>query len=219
MKIVISKQLRDLAKESKKYIPATFIILGVVALIGLITWALWPKTLFARVDSIGWYYSVELHEKTIAHGSEWGSPWGKEVVSGSLSCISKYYGMKDCMCHTDYDYTGYGKNRHRTSHRVCSRCPDYRDWCNYDYVTWPVKNKWDSSGDSFAVSWPDYPQPNENQRVVRSEYYNVVFLDAEDNKKYTLHPKSLNEFREFVVGERHKIKVFVNNSIDIIDGQ
>lgn len=216
MRIVVSRQLRDLANRSKEFIPIVLGVIAVVSIIAVITWALWPKTLSARVDTIGWFYSVELQERTVSHDSGWGKPWSKEVVSGSMKCDSKYYGMKDCMCHTDYYTTGYGEHKTRHSKRVCSRCPDYRDWCEYDHITWPKKKEWSSAGNTFATNWPEVPEAKENQRLVRHEFYNVIFVDPKDNEKYTLHPASLSIFKTYPRGSRWMIKVFVNNSVDVL---
>lgn len=216
MKIVVSKSLRDFAANSKQYIPVVLGVLGVIALIGAITWALWPKTLVARVDTISWYYVVQLQQKTILHDAEWGKPWNREVVNGSMKCARKYYGMKDCHCRTDYYYTGYGENRTRHSRRKCDRCQDYRDWCEYDYITWPKVKEWSSSGNTFLTNWPEYPKPNENQRITRTEFYNVIFADPSENKKYTFHPKSLNEFKQYPNGSKWTVKVFVNNGVDVL---
>ena len=127
MSVVISKRLRDLTKASKQYAPVILGLFVVVALIGAITWALWPKTVLVQVDNIEWRYVVKLKEKKIVHSSGWGSPWNGEVVNGSMSCVSKFYGMKECFCHTDYSYSGFGKNRMRHSRTTCSSCPDYRN--------------------------------------------------------------------------------------------
>jgi len=181
---------------------ATLIVLGIYSLL--------PHEEFARVDRILWSYDVYLHQRTITHGGEWGEPWGKDVVAGTTNCYRKYYGQESCFCHDSCSGTG----NNRSCHRVCSSCPEYRTWCDYDHYTWPVVKQWNKSSTDHKCEWPEYEEAKENQRISKKETYNVFFVDKKTEKKYTYNVSNLTEFKKFQRGDTWLIKEYITGNAE-----
>lgn len=193
------------------------VVLGVFLVVAGIVWLFTPKTTFAKVEDLSWYYTVQLEQKTIRPAEQWGKPWSQEVVAGSMSCTRKFYGMERCHCRTERTTTGFGENRRTTTRQKCSTCPEYRNWCSYKYVDWPVVKTWTSAGKTFTTEWPKHPDPVvPDQRTRKDQNYNVIFT-TKDGEKYTLHPRSIGEFKKYPRGGTWIIKVFLNNNIEIVD--
>jgi len=136
-------------------------------------------------------------------------------VSYSCNCRSE-----QCNCHTTCRDQGNGFSRCSESCSTCSKCetcyrteydtcydscPVYKDHCDYDYYDWPTINTKVTSGAAHNETWPVLEARPIDQRLVKTEKYEVVFKNGVENWKYT--PKSLGEFRYFVTGVTWKLKV------------
>lgn len=94
----------------------------------------------------------------------------------------------------------------RTVYSTCyDRCSVYKNWCEYDYYAWPVIAHLSKSGATHAVSWPVLEAKGTDQRLDRTEVYEVVF--AKDGDTWTYSPRSLAEFEKFNESSIWRIKV------------
>ena len=169
--------------------------LVVVILIVCLIYHLVPKTYSGKITDANWTTVTSLEQKTKYHGEEWGEPWGKDIVAGSKSCQSKYYGQRRCYCTTHESCSGSGRTRNCTSHESCSSCPEYRDWCVYDYWEWPIVKSLTKTGTDQEPIWQEMTAADDNQRVVKSVAFSVQFdLEKIGNTAYS--PTSLDEFKQ-----------------------
>jgi len=89
--------LRGAVVTQVKRLPWTGIAIGagataVVALF-MFLFSSWEEDV--KVAGIEWHYQADLHQRTLMHGSDWGSPSG----AFNISCNSKFYGTEDCHPH------------------------------------------------------------------------------------------------------------------------
>lgn len=82
-----------------------FIIAGVVgglgSLIGLITFLVMPWEVDARVTSIAWVFTSDLHQKTLEHAEG----WGHRSDAFNVSCNQKLKTHRDCNPHQCNPYS------------------------------------------------------------------------------------------------------------------
>jgi len=72
-------------------------------------------------------------------------------------------------CNTCYDMCS------RQTHDTCwHQCPVYRDWCGYDYYTWPVTDTQTTSGTGQDIHDPVL-QAGEFQKIDQREIFKVRF--------------------------------------------
>lgn len=178
--------------------PAVAIIVGVLALIGLLCWLFIPHETVAKVTFITWNYRADLRQRTLKHDSGWGSPFG----AFNVSCQRRYYGEEDCNPHPCG--TGFHLDFNTDSRDTCyAHCSVYKDWCEYDYYDWPIIRTERTSGVAHDEHWPELAAGPE-QRVDRTEEYKVDFVGDTD---WSYSPNNLGDFRRFLPKEMWKIKV------------
>lgn len=193
--------------QSNKGAIIAAVVIGalIVTGIGFLIYHSVPKHHAGKVVDARWTASTYLRQKTKYHSEEWGEPLGKDIVPGSKECNSKYYGQKECFCHTRQSCSGSGENRHCTSHRSCSSCPEYRTWCVYDYWEWPVVKTLQNAGIDYSPVWQEMTPADGNQRVEKGIVFNVTFnLEEVGAKEYS--PTSLDELKMFKAGEYWDVK-------------
>lgn len=212
---------------------------GVAITIALTAWLFIPHETTAKVASINWTYQSDLRQKTLMHDSGWGTPFGAFNTScrrkhyGTEDCnphrCNPYSVSYDCNCTTyDCNCARNCSNGNRECRRTCStcrrcsrcsrteyrtcydRCDVYRDWCEYDYYSWPVVKTLATSGADHNEHWPDLVASGPEQRLDRTEKYRVVFTGK---KEWTYAPNNIGEFRRFQANEMWKIKV---NNLKIV---
>jgi hypothetical protein len=188
----------------RKYLPHVGIGLAAVLLVGLAVWLCIPTQKVLRVASTQWQYDVELQQRTIQHAEEWGRPWNREVAK--ISCTRRFYGMERCMCHETCNGTGSS----RSCRQSCSTCPEFRDWCSYDYVTWPTVKQWVTAGDWLPVKWPETPALTPDQRLVQYEKYTVSFVDQ--GESYSYEAPNLTTFKKLRKGAAWSVNLYRTGS-------
>lgn len=179
------------------WIAAAKLTLGasiIIVIIWFLCWLLVPHEKIAKVVGINWSYRSDLRQKTLAHDSGWGSPFG----SFNVSCRRRYYGDEDCNPHRCYDSFGTG------TYRTCyNRCSVYKDWCEYDYYVWPIIKTVETYGSAHDEHWPELTA-GPDQRIDKTERYRVTFI-AED--EWTYRTDVLNDFLRFNLDTFWRIKV------------
>ncbi len=225
-------------KKKKISWPLVGAILGGVALFALIGFLVAPWEENVKVSSLSWNYKSDLHQKTLMHGEDWGSPIG----SFNVSCSSKYYGDENCNAHDcrphtvsyDCNCSSYecncresckdNGNGFSTCTDVCSTCqkcstcskteydtcydscPVYKDWCKYDYYEWPIIKTMNTAGSKHDEHWPELEAFGPDQRINRTEKYEVEFLNEKKTTR-SYHPSNLTDFARFQDGASWRIKV------------
>ncbi len=193
--------------EKSKVIIGIIGIVCVLLFIGIIVWCIIPRKIPAKIIDSRWTWTSDLQQKTKYRAEEWGKPWGKDVVPGSLHCKSKYYGQRRCNCYTTRTCSGSGDHKSCSSHEHCSSCPEYRDWCVYDYWLWPVIQTKTNTGDCLKNPvWPELIANGPDQRIAQHEKYEVTFK-PEEHDTCVYKAKSLNDLRQYVESNWWQIKV------------
>ena len=190
--------------------PGVIIALSIFAVIVLsgisyCSWYHWPREKPAQVVHAIWSYTHYLHQKTRTHSEEWGKPYGKNVIPGTLSCERRYYGEEDCFCHDVC--SGNGSNETCTHH--CSSCSVYKDWCKYDHWIWPVIKTANTTGTSVDEPvWPMLAAQPPDQYIEQKPEYLVTFQndDPSDTKQCTYTAKDYKELHQFIRGEWWRVK-------------
>jgi hypothetical protein len=138
-----------------------------------------------KVIHTSWTASSYLRQRTLVHSSDWCPP---DHDAFNVQKSRKFKNMKDCFCSTDDDGV-----------RHCSKCPNYDDWCEYDWYDWPVIKTLSNSGEADKTpTWP-IMKPIENQRVDTGIVFEAVF-ENEDRAKIEYRAQSLEELRQYNVG-------------------
>lgn len=119
------------------------------------------------------------------------------------SCSSNRNGFSTCK-QTCSTCTRCG-TCYRTEYSTCyHQCPIYRDWCSYDYYDWPIKATQKTQGSDQSCRWPEM-SADDNQRLQKTEKYDVQFKDEEDVFEYV--PESLAAYKQFTVGEAWTLQI------------
>lgn len=154
------------------------------------------------------------------YGDEDCNPHDCNPHSVSYECNCQTY---DCNCRTTCSDNGNGFSTCSESCSTCSqcstcsrteydtcydRCPVYKDYCTYDYYEWPVVASQKTGSFEHDEKWPDLQASGPDQRLDRTEYYEVVFIEAKTGKEnWTYKPKTLPEFKTFDSKQLWRIKV------------
>lgn len=97
----------------------------------------------------------------------------------------------------------------RTEYDTCyDRCPVYKDYCTYDYYEWPIIQSLKTGGFEHNERWPELEAKGADQRLDKTEFYEVTFMEARASKKsWTYKPRSLAEFKTFDTKQLWRIEV------------
>lgn len=210
---------------------------ALLGLATLLTYLLSPWEETTTVSGIQWNYRSDLHQRTLMHGTGWGAPVGsfntscKSKFYGTEDChphdcrphsvsyecnCSSY----ECNCRKSCTDNKNGFSTCEESCSTCQRCSTcsrteydtcydqcdvYKDWCEYDYYEWPIVATSQTGGIVHDEHWPPLVANGAEQRLDRTERYEVQFANKKD--KWTLKPRSLNDFQRFNTGATWRIKV------------
>ena len=141
------------------------------------------------------------------------------------SCKEDGAGGADCdeVCDDCYDQcprTGTDDcNPHdcngRMVYETCyDQCDVFEDWCAYSYDTWPAIATKTTAGNTVETFWPDLSAAGNDQRLERSESYQVRFTDGTDHWKHV--PDGLASFQCFRPGTRWNATVSIGGGISPI---
>jgi hypothetical protein len=98
---------------------------------------------------------------------------------------------------------------YRTVYDTCyDSCPVYDQWCEYDYYTWPVRDRLKLSGNNHEPQYLDPPpQTDPPLKLERVAEFEVVFIEDGDKKtRLVYNPGTLEQFRKFDVGQHWEVK-------------
>ena len=178
----------EILAVAKTAIPIVLIVAGII---GFSVWLLRDRNKSFQVVTSSWTTQSDLRQKTQYHGAEWGRPWGKDAFN--IQCHSRYYGQQRCFCHEVCS----GPTKTRSCHQSCSSCPEYRDWCEYDYWEWPIIKTMTNFGlPEVDPSWPTLTANGPDQRVDQSVTFNVQWID-EENERTDWRAASIQDLRRF----------------------
>lgn len=164
------------------------IALGVIIIVGIYFGAVYKKAY--KVVHVSWTASSYLKQRTQVHSSDWCPP---DHEAFNVQKSRKFRNMRDCLCSTDSE-----------GNKSCSKCPNYDDWCEYDWYDWPIIKT--LSNTKEPLSTPEWPiiKPIENQRVDTDIVFEAVFKD-EDGNLMEYKAKSLEELRRYEIGAWWKV--------------
>ncbi|MEI6511410.1 MAG: hypothetical protein WCO25_05230 [Candidatus Uhrbacteria bacterium] len=91
------------------------------------------------------------------------------------------------------------------------QCDVFENWCKYRYDTWPVVTTKTTSGTTHETFWPELTATGNDQRLERSEKYEVRFSDEVD--RWTYKPDGLQAFARFDPGTSWSATVTVGGGI------
>ena len=132
---------------------------------------------------------------------------GDRYACGSYtSCKPNNNGSASCRKVTNYcTHPRVCDTCTRTVYDTCyHQCPVYEDWCHYQYPQWDVIKRKATGGHDLKPVWPDLQPVGNDQRLQRTERYQV---HLEYPEHVWLHePHSETEFQRFPKGSSHKVE-------------
>lgn len=224
-------------RDWKPYITAGSVAGGVILLAGLFYWLFTPKEVVAKVSSTTWKFTSVLYQKTLQHGSDWGTP---PFNSFNVSCMTRLYGQENChphQCRAHSEFyecschnVEYGCHERCSSRKngfsSCQTVCDTRKECStcdrtvYDtcYDSCPVYRDW--------CEYSYYGWPEVDRKVTSGTTSNVYWPSLEagvDQKLETSEtykvvftreegsweysPPNLQAFSKFTTGDSWKVRV------------
>ena len=97
---------------------------------------------------------------------------------------------------------------YRTVYDTCyDSCPVYDQWCEYDYYTWPVRDRLVTQGSSHdPIFLEPKPQTDPPLKTEHIEEYSVTFIKNGSQETIAYDPRTLAQFRKFDVGQKWELK-------------
>jgi hypothetical protein len=177
---------------------------GVVAVISIFVffrWACHSDFKQAQVKEVKWQHFTDLRGRTKKSDGDWN-------YYGQVPDTRGYYNEpifnKRCRDREHGTWCCGG----RDNNGAClMECPDYDEWCDYNYWDWPVIDTMYVEG--LGEEQEMYPtfgsQLDDNHRESRRPLYSVTF--AQQGKDWVYQTKSGQRYREFVVGDIWMIEI------------
>lgn len=127
----------------------------------------------------------------------------------SESCTSNGNGSADCTTTEECDTCTTPRSCSSCDREECDtcydQCPVYDDWCTGQFYEWVEIDHAEFQAHDLNPRWPGLQSHGPLQRVDQSEEYSTVF-SAGDDRHWTFHPSSENEFRAYPLRARYRVE-------------
>lgn len=132
--------------------------------------------------------------------------------NGYSTCSTRCSTCRSCSTCSRTVYSTCEKHDtcYRTEYDTCyDSCPVYDQWCEYDYYTWPVRDRLVTSGSSHQTMFSEPPaQTDPPIKTEHIEQYRVVFIEqGGKSAEFVYEPGTLEQYRKFDVGQQWELKV------------
>lgn len=175
------------------------VIGAIFGIFNFFKWACHADYKQSQVTQVQWKHVTLLRERTLRSDGDWGRPprnggYYKEPTF-NYRCYDKRNGTWCC-------------GGHDSKTGACNlECPDYDEWCDYNYWDWPKINDQYTTGlGTEPAEFPTFGSRLDNDhRETHEKYFYVTFRRGEKDWVYTT--RSDDEYKRYVVGDIWEIKI------------